>query len=267
MEFVNPPMIEMDPDDGCCPKVKSNKRRCRNPAGQGTSHPGSGLCGPHEEQAERLEKATNGHSFINNPSGSGGPDDTLKQRRVRNRANDLVSQMKARAGFYGIRAEGTPEEFLLEEVARSAGVVRYLEDQIGSWEVFPSDRLGDLPELIVMSEHYQATSSQRVWLEVYLQERGHLLKVVKLALDAGIADRALRLAEQQADMMQQMINAAIDQLDLTDQQREQVPQVMLATIRRITASRYPNQIDAVRETALQEFPDARIPRLSDLDVR
>jgi hypothetical protein len=51
-----------------------------------------------------------------------------------------------------------------------------------------------------------------VWLDLYQRERTHLVRVSKAALDAGVSERLVRLAEQQGMLLAQVIRQSTDEL-------------------------------------------------------
>jgi len=51
-----------------------------------------------------------------------------------------------------------------------------------------------------------------VWLDLYQRERAHLVRVSKAALDAGVNERLVALAEQQGTMLGEIIRRSADAL-------------------------------------------------------
>lgn len=94
----------------------------------------------------------------------------------------------------------TPERVMMEELARSYAIVNYLESETDTGAAM-------WPE----------------WQAVLLAERKHQMDVAKALVVAGIADRAQRIVEAQAQLLGIAIRAILDDLHLTDDQRRQAP--------------------------------------------
>jgi hypothetical protein len=65
-----------------------------------------------------------------------------------------------------------------------------------------------------------------VWVELYQEERRMLARVCKMALDAGVNERAVRVAEQQGELLAGVIKAILEDLELTKEQRQSAPGVV-----------------------------------------
>lgn len=124
---------------------------------------------------------------------------------------------------YGLPREISPDVALLEEVWRTAGHVQWLGELV---------QLADSSQLTQRSE--QGTVTASVWVDLYQRERAHLVAVSKAALAAGIAERQVRVAEQQGALLAGAVNRILDGLNLTGEQRALVPQVVPAALREIT---------------------------------
>lgn len=113
---------------------------------------------------------------------------------------------------YGLPADVDPHDALLEEVHRTAGHVRWLgrivaELQQGDlvWGVTKDGvERGDIVSL--------SEAAPNVWLTLYHRERVHLVKVAKTAVDAGIDERRVRIAEQQGEIIVQVLRATLTDL-------------------------------------------------------
>lgn len=139
----------------------------------------------------------------------------------------------ARFGNFYIPESLAPADVMLDELKRSAGFVYWIESKMAQWA----------DELIPLGEtNYDEKGSMQVaptneaaWLAVYQNERKHLATVAKMCHDMGIADREIRLAEEQARIMFVLINQAFERIGLTPAQQQRVPQIMPALIRSIAA--------------------------------
>lgn len=187
---------------------------CKNHKGFKTEHPGYGLCFRHTGDS---------------PSG--------KQAAAK-------EEIEVRHHAMGLPVEINPHDALLEEVYRTAGHVRWLAKEIGGWnskmDLEDAGDVSGLPASIDVGElstEYPLTNAQKEWFTVYSKERDHLAKVSKLAIDAGVATRAIQLAESQADRMVWFIEAFVKQLGLTESQRRMIPDIVPPLLRSVTSER------------------------------
>lgn len=197
---------------------------CTQPAGFGTEHSGFGYCKWH-----------------------GGSTAAGIKSAAKQQVRQWVEERRRTLGdrndpsVRGI----SPDEVLLEEVRRSVALVRWLEEKIGSWDLDPesfpmAEHLG-LPQLVAETATGSpgATDAQ-VWLLIYREERKHMVSVAKLTLDAGIAERQVRLAEQQGLLLATAIRSILNALNLTPEQQSQVPHVVPGILRQLSVdSRQP----------------------------
>ncbi len=154
----------------------------------------------------------------------------VSQANSRKRAVEEI-RATARFGNFPIPADMSPIDVLLDELKRSAGFCFWIESKMAEW----SD---DLIELGVTNyddkgSMQTADSNERVWIDIWQRERGHLARVAKLCIDAGVTERQVALAEKQAELMFTLINEAFTQLGLTAEQQKLVPQIMPALVRRV----------------------------------
>lgn len=175
-----------DRDRYCSARKRQGTGNCHRPAGWGTTHPGTGRCKLH---------------------GGNTPDhNTAAKMEIARRA--VVT--------YGLPREVAPDVALLEEVHRSAGHVEWLAGVVAAME--PKDLVWGITEQV----DKQATefggvdtthkAVPNVWLTLYQQERKHLADVCKAALAAGIAERQVKLAEQQGALMAEAVRRIADGL-------------------------------------------------------
>lgn len=174
--------------ENICGAKKANGGECRMSAGHGTSHPGSGRCKWH---------------FGNTANG--------KRAAAKEAGLRLLK--------YTDPVEIDPTTALLQELYRTAGHVRYLDQQIGEWDL---DTDKEIPD------------KQRQWMSVHMAERKHMSQVAKLALDAGVAEREIRLAEQQGMVLASAIERILDSLELTPAQTAMIPTVVPSVLRALT---------------------------------
>lgn len=167
----------------------------------------------------------------------------------------------------------TPEQAMLEEVRRSAAMVRFLEERIGRWNLHPGDeaieafveapqkqRRADVPSmrrhlddllenldddnpdspayLPALTEVHHKTgltsfTDAREWLLMYREERGHLARVSKMCIDAGVAQRLVAIAEDQGRVLSSAIRAILAALSLSPEQQALLPRVIPPVLRAV----------------------------------
>lgn len=196
----HPRDTEGNPICGARKKSKKGGTLCSLPAGYRTDHPGYGKCSFH-----------------------GGNTPTLRTSAAKYVGGEVVDKMTMSYG-YGVPIKLSPTEALLQEVRRTGGHVAWLADRIQLWEM--ADENGTLSKPI--------TEVQQQWLDLYHKERANLVKVAKTALDAGVAERKVRLAEQQGELMIAALNMVFEKLNLTVEQRRLIPSIMPGVLRSIS---------------------------------
>lgn len=230
---------------------------CRKRKGSHTDHPGYGNCAQH-----------------------GGDTEAGRKSAMREMGRDVLQRYKTdHMRFGGDRndptiAALTPEQALLEEVRRSAAMVRFLEERIARWNldavqtatiekfVVASQKRRDhdgftlreraqsfleslghedpdspnhLPALMVTNQTtgISAFTDAREWLYLYREERMHLAKVAKMAIDAGVAQRLVSIAEDQGRILSAAIRAVLGAINLSDEQAALIPQVVPPILRAV----------------------------------
>jgi hypothetical protein len=197
-------------DRYCGANKRQGEGTCHRPAGWGTDHPGAGRCKLH----------------------GGSTPDHKKAAKV---------ELARRAvDTYGLPREVTPDVALLEEVHRTAGHVAWLAEVVAKIEhddlVWGKTEEAEktATEFSGVDTTYKAVPN--IWLTLYQQERKHLAAVAKAAIDAGIAERQVRIAEQQGQMLAKVINRVLDALALTGEQKARVPEVVPQILRSISSA-------------------------------
>ena len=140
--------------------------------------------------------------------------------QARGAAGRRLAQAKAIQAVvtYGLPVDIEPQDALIEEVARTAGHVRWLAQLVS--EIERADLVwGVTEEQQVRASEFTGVnitkgSVPNVWLDLYQRERTHLVAVCKAAIGAGIAERQVRLAEQQGALIADVIRAVIGDPDL-----------------------------------------------------
>lgn len=188
----------LDEGHGRCHAKARSGSPCRKPAGWGTDHVGHGPCRLHGG-------ATSAH---------------------RTAASKAIAAEAVKT--YGLPREVDPRDALLEEVHRTAGAVDWLRGQVEALD----------PDAVTWGVTEEKTSTGKdgdslthsaavnVWVQLYQQERKHLVDVSKAAISAGIEERRVKLAEQQGALLAGVIRGILGDLDLTPAQAARVSEVV-----------------------------------------
>lgn len=178
-----------------CGADKSDGTKCKYPAGYGTDHLGFGPCKRH---------------FGSTPA-----------------MNKIGFREMAKAMGDPIHVD--PATAMAQQIANTAGHVAWLETKIGSFRFVERTKLDDDG---VEVEQFM-TPNQEAWWKIYQEERDRLVKYAEIALRAGLAERTVRLAERQGEMMALAIEQILGQLNLTDAQLSRVPDVVPGILRQL----------------------------------
>jgi hypothetical protein len=180
---------------------------CTRPAGWGTDHPGTGPCKLH---------------------GGNTPSHV---------AVAVIARAQAAVVTFGLPREIDPRDALLEEVYRAAGAVDWLHQQVQALQADEvvwgkaeevEKQAGEFPG--VDTTHRAAVN---VWVELWQKERAHLVKVAKEAINAGIEERKVRLAEQQGALLAGVIKNILGDLGLSPEQQALVGTVVPRHLRAV----------------------------------
>lgn len=113
---------------------------------------------------------------------------------------------------YGEPQEGDPFDIIIAEIARTNGHVLWLGEIIAEMEAEAliwgktEESANDGPMGGNIEKH---AAGVNVWLQLYREERTHLVKVCKEAISVGIAERQVRLAEQTGQILAQVLKATL----------------------------------------------------------
>jgi hypothetical protein len=80
---------------------------------------------------------------------------------------------------------------------------------------------------------FAASESQRALVQLESQERDRAVRYAKVAHDMGIAEREVRLAEKQGELLASVIRGVLDDLDLSEEQQAQAPAAIQARLRAV----------------------------------
>lgn len=140
---------------------------------------------------------------------------TSQARRMATRRIAL-EQVKHELDALGGSLDVDPAEALVAMVRKAAWNVAYLETLLEPTE-------DGRPRVSQWTEGGEKPSVQ---VSLYNEERDRLARYSKLALDAGVSERLVRLAEDQGRVVIGLLEAAFAELELTGEQRGRVPAVM-----------------------------------------
>ncbi len=191
--------------DKKCGALKGDGSRCTLAAGWGTDHVGYGPCKHHMGATPAGQKAA---------------------------ANEMAGELMQ---FYGSPIETSPIDALLQEVSRTAGHIAWLHKRIGMFEV--PLHLDELDPDTKISRKVIAGLPPEIegWLRMYQSERAQLVRVSKAALDAGVNERLVQIAEHQGAKIADAIEVILAALELTAAQQARVPIVVPSVLRQLTS--------------------------------
>lgn len=187
----------MPPNWRCPAWIKRTGENCPKIAGYGTDHYGHGYCRWHKGTTPVLTR-----------------DGYLRM-----------------AGAMGDPRTVDPAEAIIEEIRRTAGHVYFLEKKVADFKI-PETVTVHLEEDGVSQETIGfLTTEQQRWYTLYLEERKRLTDTAVLAIKAGLADRAVRLAEEQGAMVAIAFERLLGQLQLTEEQAALIPDLVPSILR------------------------------------
>lgn len=168
----------------------SGEGYCSHPAGWGTSHIGSGPCKLH-----------------------GGALPNVNKKHLR-----LIQG--AELATYGTPIAVDPHTAVLNTVHATAGHVAWLYEKI--------QELAEVEGDMTLHQYTSMGIKASIWVEMYERERLMLLKASKAAVDMGVSERAVQLAEEQGRMIAGLLQKFIDsqEIGLTAAQRLVAPKVI-----------------------------------------
>jgi hypothetical protein len=132
-----------------------------------------------------------------------------------NRVAAVKQEAQRRAVEFGQPIEISPAEALLSTVYLSAGHLAFVRDELGA--IGNGRKLTD-----------EQKFEKDVLLRQYNDERDRLARTSKLALDAGVAERIVQLAERHGEVIANVMRAILTdpELGLTAAQHEVLPDLV-----------------------------------------
>lgn len=166
-----------------CGAKKKSGDPCGKPAGWGTPHTGSGTCRFH----------------------GGCTPNAVKHAQAVKAETAVIT--------YGLPREIDPHAALLEELHRTAGHVSWLASLIRAFE-----KDGDLKQTSFGENG--SVDRPSVWVELYNNERKHFAAVAKTCIGVGIEERRVKLAEDQGQIMVEILRGVLSDLGINPASEE-----------------------------------------------
>lgn len=132
------------------------------------------------------------------------------------RQSAVVQEAQTRMVKLGQPLDIAPGEALLMMLRLASGHVAWLRETIATTE--------DL-----------GTHEGRVLTALYSEERDRVAKVARSCLDAGVAERQVRLAEQYGDVIAEYTRALLNDLVLSEDQQKAAPEVVRRALGKLAA--------------------------------
>lgn len=149
-----------------------------------------------------------------------------------------LADAKQAAEQLGLLIEITPEQALLDEVQRCAGMLAFYQARVEEIaDTGVNSLVWGLTKVKVGGEDGGETfeAARSVWLQLFNEERDRLVKVCAAALRAGIEERRVKLAEQQGILVAAVIRRILTRLNLNEAQLGLVATVVPEELRALTA--------------------------------
>lgn len=146
-----------------------------------------------------------------------------RQWQLEQTRGKAMSKLEQTVRTLGLPVTTTPQQALLDELYRTAGAVAWLESEVGklkpdelTWGIATEEKREGIGE---METHVDLTTTVRaakpaVLLELYHRERSHLIQVAKVAIQCGIAERQVKLAEEQGRAIADALRSAFEDPEL-----------------------------------------------------
>lgn len=181
----------------CGAQLRAAEGYCSRTAGWGTNHLGVGCCKTH---------GGNSASHVNKA------------------AKTLVMQQMA--AHWGDLVVVDPGEALIQEVHRAQGVVTWIHMVLRSFTTLNFDHVteAEARSMVLQMTAFNGLQAT-VWVEMFFKERRHLAQVAKMALDAGVAERAVTIEEEKMALVAGAIKDIFNELGLTVEQRAKFPEI------------------------------------------
>lgn len=173
------------------------------------------------------------------------PDHGAGAPQVKKAAEERLRRMKMDKAVakFGLPRDVGAEEALLEELRRTAGIIEFVEEILRDLDDAAVLVWGTTKVEVVGASEFTGTNETQaaalnIWLEYYNQQRVHLLNVTKTIISLNIADRQVRIAEDNARIVAEVLRGTLADLGLSTKQ----PEVARALSRRLRALPAPGSV-------------------------
>lgn len=142
--------------------------------------------------------------------------------QARAKAAERIAAEEARVGaeaavaMFGLRSDVSPSQALIDELQWTAAHVAYLRSKViaageerlvmGVSKVVNDGGTDEKPG----NKTTTIQAGPSVWYQLWIREREHLVKVAAAAVKAGIEQRRIELAEQQAFLVAGVVRRILD---------------------------------------------------------
>ena len=202
---------------------------------------GRGACGRYPVEGHHVCPAHGGNNALTRATGQRNLREAAVMEILRLNVKDIDTRHSTRS----------PDEQLLDEVARSAQMVEWLAEQVAKLDVPDLQDQGAFAGLVgvdpdtgepieqqnrnlLIGPDNVGNTSPHVYLTLLNQERDRHVKFCDTAIRAGISERLVRIAEQQGAQMVEVIRATVDAIPgLTPDQRLAAMKVAASRLRAI----------------------------------
>ncbi len=122
-----------------------------------------------------------------------------------------LAMASAAASTYGLPIDVDPFTALLEEVARTNGIVNWLGKTILALD--PRTLTRGVTTIVdkggAGATEITTEVRRNIYLDLYKEERAHLVKVCHTAISCGLSERQVKLAESQGALIAELLGAVI----------------------------------------------------------
>ncbi len=177
--------------DGLCGAQKTDgSGTCRHRAGWGTDHVGYGQCRKHGGATR---------------NGRRHGQKAAAQQAIHRLEGQLTERLNAAAPNYD-----NPIEGLLEVVARTGAMMRMCGDLVG--QLAPGRNRRDQDVEGLYGPDHLGDDTSHVLVDLYGTWSDRHAKACKAAVDAGVAEAYVRIAQRQGELIVKVIEGVLDDL-------------------------------------------------------
>lgn len=155
----------------------------------------------------------------------------VAEQQLRNLEQNLgIRQARNVVRALGTPVDVNPVESLLFLVREAAGNVAFLGARV---QDMGYDLVGPVYSLTRDGDPVATSEDLHAMVKLYNEERDRLARVSKIALDAGIEERQVRVVEEQAALLVTTIRAVFDNLGLSEKMKQRALSLLSMELRRL----------------------------------